>query len=68
MIAKAVNDFLEDLLNTNKVRTRNEIFYASDEKKIEIVDMDGNRILNYINADSNSFLCDHYSLLKIVRS
>ncbi|CAF3493743.1 unnamed protein product [Adineta steineri] len=46
-LSEALNEFLEEPADTNKVRTKSEIVYRSGGTKIETVDADGNRVEDY---------------------
>ncbi|CAF1051895.1 unnamed protein product [Rotaria sordida] len=46
-ISEALNDFLEDHVGPNKIRTKSEIVYDSAGTKIETIDIDGNPVSDY---------------------
>lgn len=52
-ISEALNEFLEEPIDTNKVRTKSEIVYKSGGTKIQTVDLDGNEMSDYAGANSD---------------
>lgn len=52
-ISEALNEFLEEPIDTNKVRTKSEIVYKSEGTKIATVDVDGNPVGNYAGESSH---------------
>ena len=52
-VSEALNEFLEEPIETNKVRTKSEIVYKSGGTKIHSVDVDGNEVADYAGANSD---------------
>ncbi len=52
-ISEALNEFLEEPIDTNKIRTKSEIVYKSGGVNIQTVDIDGNEISDYAGANSD---------------
>jgi 6-phosphofructo-2-kinase/fructose-2,6-biphosphatase 2 len=52
-ISEALNEFLEEPIDTVKIRTKSEIVYKSGGTKIQTVDLDGNEVSDYAGANSD---------------
>lgn len=52
-VSEALNEFLEEPIDTNKIRTKSEIVYRSGGTKIQTVDIDGNEVSDYAGANSD---------------
>ncbi|CAM4893646.1 unnamed protein product [Rotaria socialis] len=55
-VSEALNEFLEEPIDTNKVRTKSEIVYKSGGTKIETIDIDGNRVSDYATESDTGFM------------
>ncbi len=53
-LAEALNEFLEEPVDTVKVRTKTEIVYKSGGTNIQTIDVHGNEVKDYAGANSDS--------------